>query len=80
MTLYQLFRNFLREEGCEAAFDHAFYLYNDFTALDESLWEATDAAYIVAHSFDWQATVEGRHFWLAIDKRWNRLLNNADTQ
>lgn len=70
MTPYQLFRNFLREEGCEAAFDRAFYLHNDYTQLDESLWEASDASAIIGHAFNWSATPEGREYWLAIDKKW----------
>ena len=73
MSSYQLFRNFLREQGCEEAFDRAFYLYNDFTRLDESLWEAGDAACIVGHALDWRATPEGREFWLNIDRLWYNL-------
>lgn len=71
MGSYQLFRAFLRQEGCEEAFDRAFYAYNGYTAIDESLWEAGEAEYIFAHAFDWRATPEGREFWLGIDKRWN---------
>jgi hypothetical protein len=34
------------------------------------LWEIGDAEYIFAHAFDWNATPEGRDFWLNIDKQW----------
>lgn len=68
---YQEFRRFLQVLGCEEAFDRAFYQHNDFTALDEALWEAADAEFIFAHAFDWSATPEGREYWLAIDRVWN---------
>lgn len=74
MTSYKIFRAFLRSEECEDAFDRAFYLYNDFTALDESLWEAVEAECVFGHAFDWSATQEGRDFWLEIDRRWYRLI------
>ena len=76
MGSYQLFRDFLRREECEAAFDRAFYDHNGFTLLDEALWEAGDAEFIFGHAFDWSATPEGREYWLAIDKRWFRQLTN----
>ena len=77
MGSYQLFRAFLRNEKCEAAFDRAFYAHNGYTALDESLWKAGDAEYIFVHAFDWSATPEGREYWLAIDKRWFQLFNKV---
>lgn len=73
MGSYQLFRAFLRKEGCEIAFDRAFYNHNGFTHLDEALWEAADVECIFGHAFDWSATPEGREYWLAIDKRWFQL-------
>ena len=76
MGSYQLFRDFLRREECETAFDRAFYNHNGFTLLDEALWEAGDAEFIFGHAFDWSATPEGREYWLAIDKRWFRQLTN----
>lgn len=75
MRCYQLFRNFLREQGCEEAFDRAFYLHNDYTLLDESLWEAAEVAYIFCHAFDWSATPEGREYWLTIDRKWNKIIS-----
>ena len=74
MGSYQLFRAFLRQEECEAAFDRAYYQHNDFTLLDEALWEAGDAECIFGHAFDWSATPEGREYWLAIDRRWFQFL------
>ena len=71
MSSYRLFREFLRDQGCEAVFDRAFYSYTGFTMLDELLWEEADVEYIFAHSFDWRATPEGREFWLDKDRRWN---------
>ena len=68
---YRKFRKFLREQGCEEAFDSAFYHYNDYTLFDESLWEVGDAIYIFGHSFDWGKTPQGRNYWLEIDKKWN---------
>ena len=76
MTLYQTFRAFLRSEGCEEAFDRAFYQHNAYTKLDESLWEAGDADCIVGHAFDWSHTPEGRSFWRAIDRKWYRMLKD----
>ena len=70
MSSYRLFRSFLREQSCEEIFDRAFYSYNGSTILDEALWEIGDAEYIFAHAFDWDATPEGRDFWLDIDKQW----------
>ena len=75
MSDYRTFRLFLREHGCEAAFDRAYYQYNDFTLLDEALWEASDAECIFGHAFDWKATLEGREYWLEIDRKWYRLVN-----
>lgn len=70
---YRQFRTFLQQQGCEQAFDRAFYLFNDFTSLDESLWEAGDAQTIFAHAFDWSDTPEGREYWLKRDREWHRL-------
>ena len=70
MSSYRHFRAFLRREGCEAAFDRAFYLYNDSTSLDASLWKAGSEEYIIGHAFDWSSTPEGRSFWAEIDRRW----------
>lgn len=77
MSGYRRFRAFLRQEGCEAAFDRAFYSFNGFTHLDESLWEVGDEEFVVAHAFDWRETAEGREFWLEIDRRWSRLLGSG---
>ena len=68
---YRKFRSFLQEQGCEEAFDRAYYQHNDFTLLDEALWEAGDAECIFGHAFDWKETPEGRDFWLNIDRIWN---------
>ena len=75
---YRKFRSFLQEQGCEAAFDRAYYQYNDFTLLDEALWEAGDAECIFGHAFDWKATPEGRDFWLNIDRIWNIKIKQSD--
>lgn len=76
MSDYQLFRYFLRDEGCEAAFDEAFYHYNGGVTLDARLWEAGDAAYILGHAFEWSATPEGRDFWAELDRRWYRFISS----
>ena len=60
--------------GCEEAFDRAFYLHNNFTALDPALWEASEKNYIVCHAFDWAATPEGSPFWRSIDNEWNGII------
>ena len=77
MSDYKTFRRFLQEQQCEEAFDRAFYLYNDFTLLDEALWEASDAECIFGHAFDWSATPEGREYWLAIDRRWFKFIRST---
>ena len=74
MSSYTKFREFLRSEGCEAAFDRAFYKYNDCTAFDESLWEAGNAECFIGHAFEWSATPEGREFWITIDRKWFKLI------
>ena len=74
MSSYTKFREFLRNEGCEAAFDRAFYQYNDCTTFDESLWEAGNAECFIGHAFEWSATPEGREFWLTIDRKWFKLI------
>lgn len=71
---YEEFRSFLRRMGCEEAFDRAFYLHNDFTALDPALWNVCPAEYIIAHAFDWRTTPEGSNFWRAMDQKWNELI------
>ena len=74
MSGYTKFREFLRNEGCEAAFDRAFYQYNDCTAFDESLWEAGNAECFIGQAFEWSATPEGRACWLSIDRKWFKLI------
>lgn len=74
MSSCKAFREFLRGEGCEAAFDRAFYNYNGFTYLDEALWKVADVECIFGHAFDWSATPEGREYWLAIDRKWFNLI------
>ncbi len=74
MPSYRQFRAFLKDQGCEVAFDQAFFAYNGCTVLDERLWETGDAEYIFAHAFDWQATPEGRDFWVEIDREWYNLM------
>lgn len=70
MSSYSRFRAFLQEQGCEDAFDRAFYHHNDFTSLDESLWMENRAECIIGHAFDWCETPEGRSFWRDIDHKW----------
>lgn len=67
---YSDFRAFLRAEGCEAAFDRAFCLFNGHTTLNAALWEMGEAEFIFAHAFDWAATPEGRMYWREIDRKW----------
>lgn len=69
---YLRFRTFLREEGCEEAFDRAFCDHNHSTVLDARLWEAGEAEFIIGHAFDWATTPEGREYWLDLDARWQR--------
>ena len=71
MSSYRRFRTFLQEQHCEEAFDRAFYHHNGFISLDESLWQAGEADYILAQAFDWRKTPEGRAFWVEIDRKWH---------
>lgn len=72
---YELFRGFLREQRCEAAFERAFYAYNHATTFDRAMWEASpDKASFIGHAFRWDNTPEGRNFWNAMDKKWNYVL------
>ena len=74
MCDYKTFRSFLQEQGCEAAFDRAFYQYNDFTPFDEVMWAAADAECIFGHAFNWRETPEGREYWSEIDKKWFNII------
>lgn len=76
MSYYHNFRKFLRRHHCEEAFDRAFYLHNDFTPLDEALWEAGEAAYFVNCAFDWSQTPEGSGYWRVMDRMWSEELTN----
>ena len=76
MLNYKMFRTFLRDQGCESAFDSAFYAHNGCTMLDEALWELGDGEYIFAQAFEWHATPEGRDFWRDIDREWYRQNSN----
>ena len=76
MLSYRQFRSFLREQGCETAFDRAFYSYNGYTTLDEPLWEAGEAECVFAHAFEWRDTPEGREYWLEIDRKWSKFTDN----
>lgn len=71
---YNRFRDFLRENGCEEAFDRAFAAYNHCAVLDLNLWEllGTDES-LFGWCFDWSETVEGREYWKEIDRKWFEL-------
>lgn len=74
-TTYDNFRNFLRQSGCEEAFDLAFYSQNGATPLDSALWHATsDPTFIFGHAFRWASTAEGSDYWRTIDKLWQEKL------
>lgn len=59
--LYQAFRKFLRDSGCERQFDAAFYAQCGANVLDETLADilVIDECFL-AHAFDWRRTPEGR--------------------
>ena len=78
MVTYHDFRIFLQKNNCEEAFDHAFYDYNGSIAFDKYMWDVSEAAYIIAHAFDWAATPEGRKYWLEIDRRWHNIYSNKN--
>ncbi|MBR4851244.1 MAG: hypothetical protein IKU97_04205 [Tidjanibacter sp.] len=72
MVTYDTFRAFLRSEGCEEAFDRAFYAHNHATAFDDRMWEAVgDKGSLFGRVFRWDSTPEGRPFWRSIDKAWH---------
>ena len=71
MTLYRKFRLFLRENGCEKAFDEAFYSQCGCNRFDETLSGIVGIdETLFARVFDWRRTPEGRSFWLKISDLW----------
>ena len=69
--IYQTFRQFLRENGCERQFDAAFYEQCGANVLDETLADILvfDEAFF-GRVFKWDLTPEGRKFWKDIDGKW----------
>ena len=69
--IYQTFRQFLRENGCERQFDAAFYEQCGANVLDETLADilVIDEAFF-GRVFRWDLTPEGRKFWKDIDGKW----------
>lgn len=77
MISYEMFRQFLRNEKCEEAFDQAFYIHNDSTYLDEQIWVAIgDYTSIFARVFSWKNSIEGPHFWREIDNKWRTTIRD----
>ena len=75
-NIYQTFRQFLRENGCERQFDDAFYEQCGANVLDETLADilVIDEGFF-GRVFRWDLTPDGREFWKDIDiKWWNRYL------
>jgi len=70
-SIFHVFREFLRDNGCLQQFDRNFYTQSGANRLDETL-----AAYMVIDEaflnrcFDWSHTPEGREYWKGIDEKW----------
>lgn len=76
MFLYHTFSSFLKDRGCEDAFNSAFEKANPGYRLDETLWEILSGdEYFFSRAFNWSQTAEGREFWLEIDKEWEKTCN-----
>lgn len=74
MNLYNTFRQFLQERGCEKAFDDAFALQNPGYILNAALWEVLGSdEFFLGRAFDWSETPEGRDFWKEIDLAWEKV-------
>jgi len=71
MSIYSVFRQFLRDNGCEEQFDSAFHTQCGANVLDEALAEilVIDESFI-NRCFDWSSTAEGRQFWKNLDEKW----------
>ncbi|MBP9992410.1 MAG: hypothetical protein KBS73_03115 [Bacteroidales bacterium] len=70
-NIYQTFRRFLRDNGCERQFDAAFYEQCGANVLDETLADilVIDEGFF-GRVFRWDLTPEGREFWKDIDDKW----------
>ena len=70
-NIYQTFRRFLRDNGCERQFDAAFYEQCGANVLDETLADilVIDEGFF-GRVFRWDLTPEGREFWKNIDGKW----------
>lgn len=74
MSGYRFFRIFLKTEGCEEAFDRAFYDYNDCTHFSEEMWGAMDDhRSLFLRVFSWKRSLEGELFWRKIDAKWQNI-------
>lgn len=76
---YEGFREFLRKEQCEDAFDRNFADYYPGYKLDETLWRllGLDSEFLFGRVFRWDATPEGRSYWLAVDGHWKNLVHGS---
>ena len=78
MYPYSTFRCFLRERGCERAFEEAFGTQNPGYRLDATLWDIMCGdEFFLGRAFDWSITNEGREFWARIDSEWYTLCING---
>ncbi|MBQ0080767.1 MAG: hypothetical protein KBS95_04390 [Alistipes sp.] len=73
-NIYQIFRSFLRDNGCEQQFDADFYEQCGANYLDQTLADylVIDEAFF-GRVFRWDITPEGREFWKEMDRRWWKL-------
>lgn len=71
MDLYNLFRRFLEDRGCEKEFEEAFAGENPGYVLNAALWNILGGdEFFLGRAFNWSATKEGRAYWAAIDREW----------
>jgi hypothetical protein len=67
MNLYNTFRQFLEERGCEKAFDQAFALQNPGYLLDAALWDILGGdEFFLGRAFDWSETPEDCNFYRSL--------------
>lgn len=74
---YEAFRTFLRNEGCEEAFDRNFEAYHPGYVMDEVISRVVGIdCGTFGRVFRWADTPEGRGYWKDIADKWWKLITS----
>ena len=77
---FKTFISFLKKKGCYESFKENYYLvekerpyYHHKTSVRRLFYD--DVWEVILMAFDWENTLEGHHYWDAIDDDWRDLVD-----